>query len=148
MYPEPSHISVFKINPNAITPTKAYKTDAGYDLYAIQDEFIPANITKKIEIGLAIKVPEGFVGLICGRGSVSSQGVDVVGGVVDASFAGSIKVNLFNSGTVWGDGRYNIRAGDKIAQILFVPILSPNLVEVNQIWSSERGTNEYGSSGK
>lgn len=140
--PEPSNLQVFKLNPTAILPTRAYSDDAGFDLYAIEDIIIRVP-TITIGTGLAIKIPQGYVGKIECRGSMAVKGFNVTGGIIDASYCGEIKVNL----QYRGEMGYKINKGDKIAQIVIGPIILPNIVEVNQLWDSERGNKGFGSSG-
>jgi dUTP pyrophosphatase len=127
----------------------AYPGDAGMDLVAAEDIRIDPHDHAVIDTGTIVEIPEGYVGLVCSRsGHAAKEGVFVLNspGVIDSSFVGTLKVILANL-----DGVTFIKpAGTKIAQLLLVPFVAPKLIRVNspeEIKSTERGSNELGSSG-
>lgn len=152
-------IQVFKHNPNAKIPTRAFPNDAGLDLYSIEDVNIPLGSTVTVDTGIAISIPEGYVGKIEDRSSLARRGLRVGGGIIDPGFTGSIKViihNITDSDSLMtqdGAGFYTIqngaviKAGDKIAQILIQPVDTTGIIETKYIWNSSRGSNGFGSSG-
>lgn len=145
-------ISVYKYDERAIIPTRNFKHDAGADLYAIQDTFIPYGSTVKIKTGIAIEIPEGYVGKIEDRSSMGARGLKVSGGVIDAGYNGEITVimnNLTNREfhTDYFSG-YQVKTGDKVAQLLIYSVNTTGFMQVKDVWESPRGKNGLGSSGR
>lgn len=145
------HPWVSKINVlldyGALMPTRAHELDAGYDLYA------PANMIKKpiwngdditINTGVHVEIPKGFVGFIKSKSGLNVKQNITTTGVIDAGYTGSIVVKLHKSS---GD-RYKIMPGDKIAQLVILPIVTPELVQVDRFKETDRGNNGFGSSGR
>jgi len=129
----------------AKVPHKANRTDAGYDLYSDEDCWVFARQRKVIKTGISIQMPDNLAGLIWPRSGLSvKQGIDVLAGVVDAGYRGEIMVCLYNT----SDEDVEITRGDRIAQMIFqeVPVISLQLRE--ELGSSQRGSNGFGSSGK
>lgn len=153
---------VYKYDIEAVIPTKAHKTDAGWDLYSIESVFIPCGKTILINTGVAVEVGEGSYAKISDRSSLASKGLYVGGGVIDAHFSGPIKVILTNLTNVQDKEKYdvdmdenliyeygyNINKGDRIAQLVFHKFENVTLVEVKELWQSERGSKGLGSSGR
>tara|TARA_Y100000034_G_C6902741_1_gene417922 strand:- start:2790 stop:3245 length:456 start_codon:yes stop_codon:yes gene_type:complete len=138
-------VKVHKLESQARVPTKAHMTDAGWDLYTVEDKHIPSQSRETIATGMSIEIPDGFVGLIWPRSSLAiKHGIDVFAGVIDSGYRGEIKVCLFNSSN---DG-VDIVTGDRIAQILFQPAPSFFLKETDALTSTDRGEGGFGSSGK
>lgn len=135
---------VKKLDPSAIIPTKANRSDAGYDLYALDGGIIERNTHRLIKTGISMAIPEGHVGLIWPRSGLAyKHGLDVFAGVIDSGYRGDIGVILFNSQY----NSYNISKGDRIAQILIQKVEDFDLVEVDNLDDSERGIGGFGSSG-
>lgn len=140
-----------KTEKRAICPTKTLFTDACYDLYALNDCVIPTVINNystvptatKIDTGIALEIPEGYAGFIHDRSGMGFKMIKVFGGVIDFGYTQSISVLLVN----YSPADYNVRAGDRIAQIAIQKIENFELVEVESLSDSERGTNGFGSSG-
>ena len=126
-------------------PSHAHPGDAGLDLYAAE----PAEVTREtvlIPTGVAVAVPDGHVGLICPRSGLSEYGVTVANapGVVDSGYRGEVMVRL----TTTSATPYRVYFGDRIAQLLIVPVLRPTITIVNSLKDTERGTNGFGSTGR
>lgn len=140
-------LEVKKLYPDAQLPTRAYETDAGYDLYALHETVIRPNTTVKVETGIALQPPTGWYGRISERSSIGSRGIAVRGGVVDEGYTGEIVVCLSN--LTWKEN-YIVKAGDKIAQIVFHQYgnFGIELVEDFEENESDRGNNGFGSSGR
>lgn len=138
----------FYLDFGAYMPIKAHDMDAGYDLYAIENETIGIMRGATIETGVHVAIPERYCGLIIGRSGLNTKhGVFVPVGLVDAGYTGPIKVKLYNL----GDEPYFIHVGDKIAQLVIVPIWQGALREVDEeyeLGASERGNNGFGSTGR
>jgi dUTP pyrophosphatase len=157
-------MEVVKQHPMAFLPTKAFSTDAGWDLYALEDVTIPPSERVVVRTGLALGVPEGCAGLIWPRSGLAvKKGIDVLAGVIDHGYTGEVLVCLFNteykrldsdydeySGKTTyqyeDEGAYHIRRGDKIAQIIIQPIHPSSLKVVESLSVSPRGDKGFGSS--
>ena len=137
-------LKIKKLESDAIIPTKANDTDAGYDLYALEDCEIGPHNHKLIKTGISMAIPKGYVGLIWPRSGLAyKHGLDVFAGVIDAGYRGDVGVLLYNSRLE----HYKITKGDRIAQILFQKIEDFDLVEVDNLDDSQRGAGGFGSSG-
>lgn len=144
-------IKVKKLTEDAQLPVRAHSTDAGMDLFANEDVVIPPNGRKLIGTGIAIAIPESidddirFYGQIAPRsGLANKHGLHTLGGVIDSSYRGEIKVILQNLCTK----AYEIQKGDKIAQLIILPIVTPGLQEVEQLEETTRGEGGFGSTGQ
>lgn len=134
---------VYQLDAGAYRPTKAHPSDAGYDLYAREDVELAADKTFKVDTGVHVLIPEGFVGLVLPRSSFSSMGVATATGVIDAGYTGSISVVLVSKFDL------KIFAGNRIAQLVIVPLPEIRLVEGDVMaHKSERGCGGFGSSGR
>ena len=152
-------VKIKKLNPKAVIPSYAKVGDAGMDLVAtsiISDT--PEQIT--YGMGIALEIPEGFVGLIFPRSSVRKTGLDLSNavGVVDSGYRGELQAT-FNK--VFGGDRFYdetkntedtshdfYKVGDRIAQIMIIPYPPIQFVEADELSDSERGEGGFGSTGK
>lgn len=144
-----STIRVKKLNPNAILPTYGSAEAAGADLYACLEEAvtIEAGETAFIPTGLALEVPKGCAGLVFARSSMGAKrGLAPANkvGVIDSDYRGEIRVVLHNHGKI----AQQIAPGDRIAQFLIVPVLTPAYEEAECLSDTDRGTGGFGSTGK
>jgi len=148
MFEPKSNVLVKLTAPNA-RPTRAHATDAGADLRSTTDITIYPNEIKSVGTGVAMKIPEGYVGLVFSRSGMGKSGVTLANsvGVIDAEYRGEIKVMLQN----FGQDPFQINIGDRIAQIVLMPIILPEFQQFDgseEDWNnSARGTNGFGSSG-
>ena len=150
-----------KLDENAIMPTRAHDTDAGLDLYAREDKVVPAGGSATFDTGVHVELPMMYSvyslnALNAAKAEVptaaflkSKSGLmvnhDITSdGTVDYGYTGSIKVKLFNHGTE----DYHVRRGDKISQLVIVPVLTPTLQVVDELDETERGDNGFGSTGR
>lgn len=126
-------------------PGYAHPGDAGLDLYAAHNAIVTGE-TVLIPTGVAVAVPDGHVGLVCPRSGLSTFGVTVANapGVVDSGYRGEVMVRLTTTSVL----RYRVDRGDRIAQLLIVPILRPEITLVDRLDNTERGTNGFGSTGR
>ena len=129
---------------NAYMPTRAHEYDAGLDLYAIEDGYIRCNQSRTFDTGVHVEIPEGYVGFIKSKSGLMVNHGIVTDGTIDAHYTGSIKVCLFNHGT----SKYEVKKGDKIAQLVIVPCLLPYLEVVDSLEDTDRGDNGFGSTGR
>lgn len=143
------NIKVKKLKPGATVPTMGSKFAAGADLYSAEDAdvIIEPSETKFIGTGLAMEIPEGYVGLVyarsglaCKRGLAPANKV----GVVDSDYRGEIKVALHNH----GKEAQTVEKGERIAQMVIAPYLSVNYEEADALSETERGEGGFGSTGR
>ena len=132
------------LDKGAKMPTRAHETDAGLDLYARETQIIPAKESAIFDTGVHIELPPNTVGFLKSKSGLNVAH-DLVGeGVIDEGYTGSIKVKLYNLGGY----DYKVNAGDKIIQLVILPINKPGLELVDELGESDRGNNGFGSSGK
>lgn len=134
------------IEKDAIMPTRSHPDDAGLDLYSRERKNLWAGQSVIFDTGVHIDIPKGYCGVILSRSGLNiKHGVVAAGnGLIDAGFSGSIRVKLYHQGTEM----YRFEKGDRIAQLVILPYLSPELEQVDELWESERGENGFGSSGR
>lgn len=142
-------INIKRLTETAILPERGSAYAAGYDLFADLQEsvLIQPHETKMIGTGLAMEIPEGYFGGIFARSGLSSkEGLRPANcvGVVDADYRGEVKVALHNDGEVVRE----IKAGQKIAQLVVVPFLGVEFDEVEELSETVRGVGGFGSTGK
>ena len=141
--PNKSKLNI-KLDKGAKLPTRAHATDAGLDLYAMKDQIISAKESAEFDTGVHIELPAGTVGFLKSKSGLNVKHGITGEGVIDVGYTGSIRVKLYNhSGT-----DYRVKAGDKISQLVILPILAPSLELVEELGESERGENGFGSSGR
>ena len=135
---------VKKIRPSAITPDYANEHDAGMDLYAAESATIMPGEHCLIPSGIAMSIPEGYVGLIWDKSGLAvKHKLVTIAGVIDSGYRGEIQVALMNT----GGKPYVVEVGKKIAQLLVQPVLLPTIVEMDELPASQRGANGFGSTG-
>ena len=141
-------VKIKKLNPNVHFPTKGSDKAAGYDLYACIEETIEIQPQKMVKIGTGIAVtpPEGYFGAIFARsGLATKRGLRPTNcvGVCDEDYTGEYIVGLYNdSNTI-----QTIDPGERIAQLVFLPYINVNMIEVNELEETERGDSGFGSTG-
>ena len=144
-----SVIRVKKLCPNALLPTYGSSEAAGADLYACLDSSITIapGETAFIPTGLSLEVPKGCAGLVyarsglaCKRGLAPANKV----GVVDSDYRGEVKVALHNHGTT----SQTVEPGERVAQFIITPVLTPAYEEVETLSDTDRGAGGFGSTGK
>lgn len=133
-----------KLDDGAIMPTRAYPTDAGLDLYAREDQIVPARESAKFDTGVHIELPPFSVGMIKSKSGLNVKHGITSEGVIDVGYSGSIVVKLYNNSGY----DYKVNKGDKISQLVILPILAPELELVEDLEERGRGNNGFGSSGK
>lgn len=137
-------LNIKKLTDNAVLPTKANSTDAGYDLYSVEDLVIKPNTRAMVHTGISMAIPANHVGLIWPRSGLAvKNGIDVLAGVVDSGYRGEVCVVLQNHGNT----PYEVKSGDRIAQILFQKIEYFKLQEVESLENADRGDSGFGSTG-
>lgn len=130
-------------SPDAILPTRAHDQDAGLDLYSREEQVILPGGSAVFDTGVHVELPEGTFGKLESKSGLHFKtGIVCLGGVVDASYRGSIHVKLTN----FGDKPYMIRKGQKIVQMIIQPYLAPALELADRLSETERGEHGFGSS--
>lgn len=144
-------VQVVRLTQSAILPTYGTSGAAGMDLYADLGAFEPLCIQPGerflVSTGIAIRLPEGMEGQIRPRSGLAlKQGVTVLNspGTIDSDYRGGVGVILFNAGSK----RFEIRHGDRIAQLVVAPVLQVSLREVAQLDDTVRGKGGFGSTGR
>lgn len=132
------------LDPGAKMPTRAHCYDAGLDLYAMEDGYIRCNQSRTFDTGTHVEIPEGYVGLVKSKSGLMCNHGIITDGTIDAHYTGPIKVCLFNH----GGSKYEVKKGDKIAQLVIVPCLLPELELVDSLEETDRGDNGFGSTGR
>lgn len=132
------------LDDGAVMPTRAHPYDAGLDLYARASGYIRANGSMTFDTGVHVEIPEGYVGFIKSKSGLMVISSITTDGTIDAHYTGSIRVKLFNK----GGSKYYVQAGDKIAQLVIVPCLLPDLELVDCMEDTDRGDNGFGSTGR
>lgn len=161
-------LQVKKLSPQGRLPTRGSAFAAGYDVYAARDTIVPARGKVLVDTDISIAVPAGtcksaektkillirtnwltkLTPLIDGRiaprsGLASKHFIDTGAGVIDADYRGPVKVLLFNH----ADADYEIKEGDRVAQLVLERIVTPDVVEVEELEESVRGAGGFGSTG-
>ena len=131
------------LDDGAFMPTRAHATDAGLDLYATKDAVIFRDGSEKFDTGVHVEIPEGFVGFLKSKSGLNvNQGIQSAG-VIDSGYTGSICVKLYNHGNTL----VHIKRGQKISQLVILPIVTPDVELVDHLEETERGNGGFGSSG-
>ena len=161
------------LSDNATKPKRADDLSAGYDIYAAETVILEPQQKTLVATDVAVNIPQGYVGLLTSRSGVSSKTHLVVEtGKIDAGYQGHMKINIKNdrefavcnehelwdisetplekatTTKVYSPGSYQINKGDRLAQLVIVPIFTPELETVNEFSNkTARGTNGFGSTG-
>ncbi|MBA3733925.1 MAG: dUTP diphosphatase [Actinobacteria bacterium] len=135
-----------RLRPEAVVPERAYSGDAGLDLTACEHVELAPGERALVGTGLAVAIPEGYAGFVQPRSGLAAQnGLTVVNspGLVDSGYRGELRVVLLNTDRV---EPFVVEPGMRIAQLVVLPIPELELVEVEELPSSERGVRGFGSS--
>lgn len=139
-------IPLRKLDPELPTPRRAHPGDAAVDLYARDDTVLAPGRWKAIPTGVAVAIPDGYVGLVAPRSGLAvSSGISVVNGpgVIDSGYRGELKAVLINHSLE----PVTLRRGDRVAQLLVVPAPEWSLEVVDDLEMSPRGEQGFGSTG-
>lgn len=147
-----------KLDNGAYMPTRAHSTDAGLDLYApyafclpqssasteeTLDGYLAKAGCRTVDTGVHIEIPAGFVGMIKSKSGLNVKHGIISEGVIDSGYTGSICVKLYNL----GNEKVIIEKGQKISQLVILPIITPDLELVDDLEATERGNGGFGSTG-
>lgn len=140
-------IEIVRLDKNLPLPVYSQPGDAGMDLFAVKEHRLYAGNRYLMGTGIAVAIPRGYAGFIHPRsGLAHKHGISVVNspGTIDAGYRGEIKVNLINLDLAH---HFDIARGDRIAQIVFQPVVTATLTEVESLSETERGFGGHGSTG-
>lgn len=140
-------LKIKKLSENAVIPSYGSASAAGADLYSAEAEIvIKPGETKLVHTGLAMEIPEGYVGLIYARSGIATKrGLAPANkvGVIDSDYRGEIMVSIYNHSSE----TQTIAAGERVAQIVITPYLTVNFVESEELDDTLRGSGGFGSTG-
>jgi len=136
-------IKIKKLDNKAILPKKMHDGDAAMDLYSIENINFKEKEIKSVATGISLSIPIGYWGNIRDRSGLAfKHGLHTLAGVIDSNYRGEIKVVIINLGK-----EYNIKIGDRIAQLLIQKTEIVKLKEVDNLNNTERGSGNFGHSG-
>lgn len=141
------HVSIKILSRDAQIPHMAYNGDAGVDLRSVERIVLEPQERAMVATGLAIALPEGYAGFVLPRsGLAAKHGISIVNapGLIDSNYRGELKVILLNTDP---DKSFTIEIGDRIAQLIVMPIPTINFEQVEELTESQRGKSGFGSSG-
>lgn len=137
-------LKIKKTHEDAILPTKAHDTDLGYDLYALEDYDVGDSSPTLIRTGISAEFPKDWGARIADRSSMFvKRNFSVGAGVIDSDYRGEIRVALISN-----HGTQKIEKGEKIAQFIPTKVINWEIVEVDDLSETARGTRGFGSSGR
>ena len=127
-------------------PSYAYEGDAAFDLYSREDMTVAPGARVAVPTGIALAIPEGYVGLVWDKSGLAiKQGLKTLGGVIDSGYRGEIMVGIFNTGAE----TYVFKKGEKVAQMIIQEKEVVHIEEVDELDNdTHRGDKGFGSSGK
>jgi dUTP pyrophosphatase len=142
------NLNVSRLRENAVLPTRAHEGDAGLDLYACEAAHIGPGERWGVGTGIAVEIPAGHAGLVLPRSGLAREhGISLANspGLIDAGYRGELTVLLLNNDPA---AVFRAAPGDRIAQLVIVPIAIAEPLEVEVLAESVRGDGGFGSSGR
>jgi dUTP diphosphatase len=139
-------LPIQRLRPDAVMPERAYSGDAGLDLSACERVELGPGERALVGTGLAVAIPEGHAGFVQPRSGLASRhGITIVNtpGLVDSGYRGELRVILLNTDR---DHAFVVEPGMRIAQLVVVPVATPDPAEVDELPATERGVRGFGSS--
>ncbi|KAK7276153.1 hypothetical protein RIF29_17287 [Crotalaria pallida] len=137
-------LRVKKLSDKAVLPSRGSPHSAGYDLSSAVETKVPARGKALVATDLSISIPEGTYARVAPRSGLTwKNSIDVGAGVIDADYRGPVGVILFNH----SDVDFEVKVGDRVAQLILERIVTPDVVEVEDLDSTVRGEGGFGSTG-
>lgn len=133
-----------KLDEGAFNPLRAHTTDAGLDLRAKDAQIVPAKESAIFHTGVHVQLPANTAGLIVSKSGLNMKHSITSTGLIDEGYNGEIVVKLYNHGGY----DYKVEAGDKISQLVIVPVIYPTIEMVTELDQTERGSDGFGSTGR
>ena len=138
-------LKIKKLHPDAKIPHYAHHDDAGFDLFSLENCNVKVGERVAVPTGIAMEIPEGFVGLIWDKSGLAvKHGINTIAGVVDSSYRGEVVVALVNN----GESDYTFLKGHKVAQMIIQKKETVQFEEVKELSDTLRGAGGFGSTGK
>lgn len=132
------------LDKGAKLPTRGHEDDAGLDVYTPEMLIIKPKKAVTVDTGVHIQIPKGYVGFLKSKSGLNVKQSLLSEGVIDSGYTGSIRVKLYNHGEVPAI----INPGEKISQLVLLPIITPDLEVVDALPETERGDGGFGSTGR
>lgn len=132
------------LDEGAKKPERAHQEDAGLDLFSPIRAWVFAHNSVVIDTGVHVEIPKGYVGILKSKSGLNVKHGLTGTGTIDSGYTGSIRVKLYNH----SNQQYLINKGDKIIQLVILPIETPEVVLVDHFEETERGNKGFGSTGK
>lgn len=133
-----------KLDQGAFAPTRAHDIDAGLDLYAMDDRIVEAKGSAIFRTGVHVELPKGCCGLLVSKSGLNVKHGITSTGLIDEGYSGDIAVKLYNHSGY----DFTVRRGDKISQLVIIPVKYEPVEIVDEIESGERGDAGFGSTGR
>lgn len=139
------HVTCKKLHPSAKIPHYAHPGDVGLDLFSLETYILEVGERRIFNLGFALEFPAGYAAIVKDKSSLpKNAGIHTMGGVFDAGYRGEYNVQLINLGQT----AYTIEVGQKIAQLLIIPVVIAEITETDTLSETSRGTGSFGSTGK
>ena len=132
------------LHTSAKLPFKAHPDDSGFDLHALDSYYIPPMGHVKIPLGVAFEPPTGYEIQLRGRSGLAGKGILAHHGTIDNNYRGEVAVHLYNHNNT----AYEIKAGDRVCQIVVKPVPTIDLLRVEELSETDRGDSGFGSTGR
>lgn len=133
-----------KLDEGAYEPVRAHYTDAGLDIRSRETKTIFPHSAEVFHTGVHIELPKGTAGVLVSKSGLNVMSDITSTGLLDEGYTGEVHVKLYNH----GDHHYKVRAGDKISQLVIVPVYYEPVEIVDEIQGGDRGDNGFGSTGR
>ena len=140
----PITLKIKRLHPDAKLPSYAHPGDVGLDLYSLEEVTIKPGGHHLFMNGFAMEFLNGYAAIVKDKGGISKSGLHTMGGVFDAGFRGEYNVHLVNL----SDKPYTFEKGDKVAQLVILPVEIAKIKVVDKLSDSSRGTGQFGSTGR
>ncbi len=140
------NIKIKRLNENAILPEKQHDSDAGYDLYSIEEIILKPNQIYKVKTGIAIQIPNNYGGLVLPRSGLSSKyGISLINtpGLIDPGYRGELLIPLINHSS----NEYTINKNERVAQLILIDIPEVKIEVTSDLDASDRDSKGFGSTG-
>lgn len=132
------------LDEGAFAPTRAHEDDAGLDIYAKEDAVVPARGSAIFDTGVHFKIPRGYAGFIKSKSGLNVKHGLETEGVIDSGYTGAIITKVYNH----SDEDYRVKRGDKLTQLVILPVETPCVKIVDKLEDTERGDGGFGSTGR
>jgi dUTP pyrophosphatase len=137
-------IKIKRFTPDAILPKYAHPGDVGMDMYSREEFILQPGERIIANTGFALEFEKGYAAIVKDKSGVAADGIHTAGGVFDAGYRGEYNAQLVNL----GKKPYEVKKGQKIAQLIIYPVAIAQLIEVDELSDSSRGAGKLGSTGK